>query len=588
MDPVHRYDYSPWLFWTEATPGERQAQESHHADLAARCDLKCGENSYISPIAMVDPERLRIGNNSYIAAHAYVTHHLEAGDDCTINPFAVVRGSVTLGNGVRIGAHTSIIGFNHSMDPATPVFRQPTATKGIVIGDDVWIGSNAVVVDGVTIGDHSIIAAGAVVTKDVAAWSVVGGNPATWIRDRRDGRREVSAPTGEDLAEKLRKFADAARGQASAILERSWDGRWAGGLFVDRPGAVPTVRAQCDAVEIADLLLGSEPVQLSRDEHIRRLRAAQDPASGLVPPLGPDGLPEHRSPVFGTNDATYHVLSVGYALDLLGSSFAHPVHAVAKMTAAELHAALEQQPWEASAWAAGAWIDAWATAAHWNAAMGATNEPGALEALFGWLVTRVDPWTGTWGSPSSDEGRLQVINGYYRLARGSFAQCGVPVPYPERVVDTVLDHARDARYFAPGRQNACNVLDVAHPLWLTRQQTDHRTPEIQAWARVQLHHALGQWQQDAGMGFAACPPGTRGVGERTKPGLQGTEMWLSIVWLLADLLGIDEALGFRPRGVHRPEPIGLALRGRLARGGVELEPAAGHAGDLRVVGDKLA
>ena len=560
MNSVHRYDYSPWLFWSEATPDERRVQESHHADLAARYDLKCGENSYISALAMVDPDHLQIGNNCYIAAHAYVTHNLDAGDDCTINAFAMVRGSVALGNGVRVGAHTSIIGFNHSMDPATPVFRQPTASKGIVIGDDVWIGSNAVVVDGVTIGDHSIIAAGAVVTKKVAAWSVVGGNPARWIRDRRDARRTVPVPDNEDLGTRLRIFADSARSQVSAVLERSWDNRWAGGLFMDRPGTAPTVRAQCDAVEIADLLLGSEPGQLSRDEHIRRLRATQDPASGLVPPLGPDGLPEHDPPVFGSNDATYHVLSVGYALNLLGAGFAYPIHAVTQMTAADLVTALEGHPWKKSAWAAGAWIDAWATGFHWNAAMGATTEPGALEALFGWLVTRVEPWTGTWGSPSLDEGRLQVINGYYRLTRGSFAQFGLPLPYPERVVDTVLDHARDPRYFAPGRQNACNVLDVAHPLWLTRRQTDHRAPEIQAWARLQLQHALRQWRQDAGMGFAVCPPDTSDFGGRTTPGLQGTEMWLSIVWLLADLLGIEGALGYRPRGVHRPEPSGFAHR----------------------------
>ncbi|MGC0336192.1 hypothetical protein RKD20_001226 [Streptomyces sp. SLBN-8D4] len=59
---------------------------------------------------------------------------------------------------------------------------------------------------------------------------------------------------------------------------------------------------------------------------------------------------------------------------------------------------------------------------------------------------------------------LRPLPGFYRLTRGSFAQFGLPVPYPERVVDAVLDHARDARHFGPGRENACNVLDVTHPL----------------------------------------------------------------------------------------------------------------------------
>jgi hypothetical protein len=179
-----------------------------------------------------------------------------------------------------------------------------------------------------------------------------------------------------------------------------------------------------------------------------------------------------------------------------------------------------------------------------------------LEALFGWLLTHADPWTGMWGTPSPEAGRLQVVNGYYRLTRGSFAQFGLPVPHPERVVDAVLDHARDARYFGAGQENACNVLDVAHPLWLCTQQLgtstngdSYRSAEIRTWAERQLAATLLRWQDGQGFGFG---PGATGPGP--EPGLQGTEMWLTIVWLLADLLGRSDTLGYRPRGVHRPEP----------------------------------
>jgi hypothetical protein len=158
-----------------------------------------------------------------------------------------------------------------------------------------------------------------------------------------------------------------------------------------------------------------------------------------------------------------------------------------------------------------------------------------------------------WGTaPSPAEGRLQLVNGYYRLTRGSFAQFGLPVPYTERVVDTVLDHARDPRWFAAGRQNACNVLDVAHPLWLAGRQTRHREAEVRAWASEQLTSALGRWRDGAGIGFG--PAGEGGSGPGREPGLQGTEMWLAIIWLLADLVGVSDQLGYRPRGVHRPEP----------------------------------
>ncbi|MEU4744117.1 hypothetical protein AB0G02_27125, partial [Actinosynnema sp. NPDC023658] len=198
------------------------------------------------------------------------------------------------------------------------------------------------------------------------------------------------------------------------------------------------------------------------------------------------------------------------------------------------------------------WVDALGTALHRNRRRGDPGTSGATEALFGWLLTNADPRTGTWGRPAPDDGLRQVVNGFYRASRGTFAQFGVPVPAPERVVDTVLEHVRDARFFTPEKQDACNVLDVAHPLWLTRH-TGHRGDEVLDVARRLLTDALGHWTDGAGFGFRAPHPTTTGLAA-TAPGLQGTEMWLAVVWLLADLLGLAEALGYRPRGVHRPEP----------------------------------
>ena len=554
---VRHFDHCPWLFAEEATEEQRLAQWERQRSVGG--DSEIGERCYVAESAAVFPDRLRLGDGSYIAAHAYVTGELTTGADCTLNPFTTVRGSVGLGSGVRIGAHTSLLGFNHAMAPDRPVFQQPLTSRGIKVGDDVWIGSHVVVVDGVTIGDHCVIGAGAVVTKDLQAWTVAAGNPARPLRDRRDSA--PSSAAGTDLS----RFADTARAQAADLLARCWDGD----RYVDRPGAAPTVRAHCDAVEIADLLLGRAPEQLAAEEHAGRLRALQDPQTGLVPefdePLSLDeGFP-------GEGAALYHVLCVGYALDLLGVTFPHPVRGVREMTARQLVGRLEVLPWRNGAWGAGAWIDAWATGAHWNLRgdEDGGTEPGTLEALFGWLLTRADPWTGMWGTPgtpsssSSEAGRLQVVNGYYRLTRGSFAQFGLAVPHPERVVDAVLDHSRDSRYFGAGRENACNVLDVAHPLWLCTRQLGtgggdgYRTDEIRAWAERQLSAALPHWRDGRGFGFG---PGTAGPGP--EPGLQGTEMWLAIIWYLADLLGRSEELGYRPRGIHRPEPARSGLRSR--------------------------
>ncbi len=553
FDP-HLWDYSPWGFWSSSSPAEQQRQRDLQQGLISSSDAVVGERCFISALAAVQTDHLDLGADSWIAAHAFLTGSVRTGRDCTINAFTVIRGDIRLGDAVRIGAHTSILAFNHVIsDPDIEVFRQPLSSRGIVIGNDVWIGSHVVILDGVTIGDKAVVAAGAVVTKNVEPGAVVGGNPARLLRWR-------VAPTGAtlrqpdlDLGERLSAFVGRARDQVEDILERSWRGDVRDGLFIDRPGQPATVRAQCDAVEIADLLLARAPDQLPAAEQARRLRALQDPTTGLIAMFDGDG--RQSAPVTDLFDygANYHVLCVGYALDLLGSRFDEPIRIIAEASAAELVDRLDGLPWEGQAWASGHWVDMVGTALRWNIVQNAPGSGGAAEALIGWLVTRADPRSGMWGSVAGNGGLLQVVNGFYRASRGTFAQFGLPLPYPVRVVDTVLEHARNPAFFAPERQTACNVLDVAHPLWLAGQQTDHRAGEVQALATRLLRDVLGHWTDGQGFGFQA-PNSTTSALASTTPGLQGTEMWLAIAWLLADLIGLSELVGYRPRGVHRPEP----------------------------------
>ncbi|MBL1120175.1 acyltransferase [Streptomyces sp. 110] len=553
---ARHYDYSPWHFWTEADE-EEQARQTDLQSRMAQHDppYSFGGQCFVSELAAVQNEELRLGPRCYIAAGAYLTGSLRTGRDCTVNPYTVLRGKVELGDAVRIGAHTSLIGFNHTMsDPETEIFRQPHSSQGICIGDDVWIGSHVVVLDGVSVGDRAVIGAGAVVTKDVPAGAIVGGNPAKVLRWRvppAASTAERPERAADDLAGAVAAFADAARAQAEEILDRCFepDG-FDGGLFVEKPGTAPTVRAQCDAIEIADLLLGRAPDQLPAAAQIERLRAWQDPTTGMVGPLLPDGGQRALRPGMFDPEGGYHVLCVGYALDLLGSALPGPIRVVSEADAADIIAGLEGLPWEDAAWGAGDWVDILGTAFLWNCGHGDPGRPGAIDALFGWLLAHADPRTGVWGSPRAVDGLLQPVNGFYRASRGTFAQFGLPVPYPERVIDTVLEHARDPRWVRPERQNACNILDIAHPLWLTRY-TGHRAEEVTALARTLLSDALGHWTAHAGFGFQAPHPSTAGA-EATTPGLQGTEMWLAIIWLLSDLTGVVGSLGYRPRGVHRP------------------------------------
>lgn len=553
METIAPHEFSPWGFWHEAGPEHREAQLRRQRALAeTHPEHLLGEQCFISELASVDNDALRLGDRTYIAAGAYLTGELVAGADCSINAYTVIRGRVTLGDAVRIGAHTSILGFNHSIEPGTPVFRQPLTSRGIDIGDDVWIGSHVVILDGVSIGSHSVLAAGAVVTKDVPAGAIVGGNPARFIRWRVEpegGVVETRAGGGPGLGERVAEFGAQVRAEAPALLDRAWNVDR--GLFADRPGGAATVRAQADAIEIADLLLGTTPPQRQAVDHIALLQGWQDPGTGAVAPLGPDAQ-QVAGLDFSHDDVAYHVLSTGYALDLLGSSFRAPLTWVTEATPEWVIEFCEQLPWTSDAWNAGHHVDGFGTALLWAKKAGTPIPEGVEEALFGWLVLHADPHTGMWGSATRDRGLLPVVNGFYRASRGTFAQFGVPLSHPEAVVDTILGHVRDPRWFAPGARNACNVLDVAHPLWLTRG-TGHRSAEVQEVAARLLSAALPMWVPGAGFSFREPSETTRGSAE-TEPGLQGTEMWLAIVWYLADILGIAEALGYRPRGVHRPEP----------------------------------
>lgn len=234
------------------------------------------------------------------------------------------------------------------------------------------------------------------------------------------------------------------------------------------------------------------------------------------------------APVSDLSDyvANYHVLCVGHALDVLGSRFDQPISIVAETSAADLMDQLDALPWADQAWASGHRVDMVGTALRWNIPQQVLGSRGAAEGLVGWLVTRADPRIGMWGSVAGDDGGLlQVVNGFYRAFRGTFAQFGSPLPYPERVVDTVLEHARDAPLFTPARQNACNVLDVVHPLWLARRQTDYRGAEVQDLSTRLSRDLLGHWTDGQGFGsrpctrrHVRCPGPPRAAGHRDVAG----------------------------------------------------------------------
>jgi acetyltransferase-like isoleucine patch superfamily enzyme/glycosyltransferase involved in cell wall biosynthesis len=126
---------------------------------------------------------VRIGHNTSIHMHCFVTgSHIEIGSNTVINRFTYLDGRAPLkiGNNVSISHYTLIQTLTH--DPQNPDFV--CLERPVVIGDYVWIGARATICPGVTIGEGAVVAAGAVVTKDVEPYTIVGGNPATYIKDR--------------------------------------------------------------------------------------------------------------------------------------------------------------------------------------------------------------------------------------------------------------------------------------------------------------------------------------------------------------------------------------------------------------------
>ena len=115
--------------------------------------------------------------------------NMKLGDWVFINrntTFSTPHG-MTIGNYVMIGSNCLFASVHHNFDDWTkPMIFQKPEIRPIVIEDDVWIGANVTVLGGVTIKRGAIVAAGAVVTKDVESYTIVGGVPAKMIKPRFD------------------------------------------------------------------------------------------------------------------------------------------------------------------------------------------------------------------------------------------------------------------------------------------------------------------------------------------------------------------------------------------------------------------
>ncbi len=116
-------------------------------------------------------------------SHVEQPWHLEVGEGCGIGrgAFLYSFGKITLGRNVTVSQFAHLCAGSHDYrDPAMPLLKPP-----IVIGDQAWICADAFVGPNVTVAEGAIVAARAVAVKDVPAWSIVAGNPAKVIKERK-------------------------------------------------------------------------------------------------------------------------------------------------------------------------------------------------------------------------------------------------------------------------------------------------------------------------------------------------------------------------------------------------------------------
>ena len=113
-------------------------------------------------------------------------HNVSIGDYSSIGRDSLISAvdTIEIGTDVMIGPEIMIFTANHGIAASARVIVQPMKTAPVKIGNDVWIGARVIILPGVTIGDGAVVAAGAVVTKDVEPYCIVGGVPAKKIGKR--------------------------------------------------------------------------------------------------------------------------------------------------------------------------------------------------------------------------------------------------------------------------------------------------------------------------------------------------------------------------------------------------------------------
>lgn len=172
--------------------GKKLAQEINNLPIDNREEIvrlekelfgRTGEHIYVNPPLYVD-----YGRHIFMGENVY----------CNMDCLFLDVNTITIGNNVMFGPRVSLYTAGHPIDAEVRISDLEFGLP-IVIEDNVWVGGSATILPGVTVGKNSIVASGAIVTKDVPANCIVGGNPARVLR-------EITQQDKEYWQEKQREY----------------------------------------------------------------------------------------------------------------------------------------------------------------------------------------------------------------------------------------------------------------------------------------------------------------------------------------------------------------------------------------------
>jgi len=182
--------YKLKLVWRRFLAGRKGAELGQSIRLGPDVDFNLGGGHRNTLRPDGAKGRIRIGDQGWIEKGAVLwafDGSICMGANAFLGPYVTIygHGGVEIGDQTLISMHASILSSDHAIPERAKLVRHcQDVLKPTKIGKDVWVGANAVVLGGVTIGDGCVVGAGAVVTKDLPAYSVAVGVPARIVRSR--------------------------------------------------------------------------------------------------------------------------------------------------------------------------------------------------------------------------------------------------------------------------------------------------------------------------------------------------------------------------------------------------------------------